>query len=168
MRRALVGIVLVCTTASIGCASTLKRSLGLRTTTRSFVFPGPYPGQLTWRETTQLCRTAASLRVEPAAVHIRLDDEITLQEHIRVTAHDSAGTSLGELRIFDWQFERRVIASLTNGDLLARRIGETVLTVSFPRNACSPPLRLSPSAALFISVSDTGTTTRQYQRVLPK
>lgn len=154
--RRLLPLIALTSVAVTSCFR-VPTSLTYRRT--QFEAPAQRPGQMSWTETQGLCRVVAALDVAPRVLYIRRDEQLSIWEHLRVMALDSAGRVLGEPRLFDWSFTGRQLQILSDGDVLGRRVGETTLVVKLPAKACDPS---SPakrvSANVPVVVGDTGVT----------
>lgn len=154
-RRLLPLIVLTSVTVS----SCIRIPTSLTYRRSQFEAPAQRPGQMNWTETQGLCAVVAALDATPRVLYIRRDEQVSVWEHLRVMALDSAGQVLGEPRLFDWSFTGRQLQILPDGDVLGRRLGETTLVVRLPKTACdksSPAQRVS--ANVTVVVGDTGVT----------
>ena len=156
----------------VACAhlprTTLPTSLVVSRRTARAELPAR-PGQLSFAETGQIAARTTALRVEPAALVVRLGESFALWEHVRVIAVDESGRDLGEVRMFDWDYAGvTTLRLLSDGDLEARRGGRARITLRFPAQAWGGRTTPRPAVVLPILVTDTATTSpRLVPRVPP-
>jgi hypothetical protein len=117
-----------------GVSASVPVPAGLFTGSRTIDHSAPErPGRLSVAQLDSIAGRVHTLRAEPNELYYAVGDTARVADDVRILALDSAGTVLGELPIYDFQYRGALFRVLGDGRVHFRRRGAVRFQAIWPR-----------------------------------
>jgi hypothetical protein len=111
-------------------------------------------GLLTASRFEELAPSIRALRADPPELAAEVGDTLRVATEVRIVALDSAGTELGEIPFYDWEYTGRGFRVLANGGVWLRRRGTLVFTARLPKRMWAGKASARPAIKVPIRVGE--------------